>query len=48
MYVIDYALTPIETIDGPAPAGPVISTEARRSSGLTMHSAWRGSRTVAL
>lgn len=28
MYVIDYALTPIETIDGPAPAGPVISTEA--------------------
>ncbi|VVE71379.1 type III secretion system apparatus protein [Pandoraea anapnoica] len=28
MYVIDYALTPIETIDGPAPAGPVISAEA--------------------
>ncbi|UVA80386.1 hypothetical protein [Pandoraea commovens] len=27
MYVIDYALTPIETIDGPAPAGPVISAE---------------------
>ena len=25
MYVIDYALTPMETIDGPAPAGPVIS-----------------------
>lgn len=28
MYVIDYALTPIETIDGPAPAGSVISAEA--------------------
>ncbi|VVE00016.1 type III secretion system apparatus protein [Pandoraea aquatica] len=27
MYVVDYALTPIETIDGPAPAGPVISAE---------------------
>ncbi|VVE22701.1 type III secretion system apparatus protein [Pandoraea capi] len=27
MYVIDYALTPIETIDGPAPAGLVVSGE---------------------
>ena len=27
MYVIDFALTTIETIDGPAPAGPVISGE---------------------
>ncbi|APD11147.1 hypothetical protein UC34_25160 [Pandoraea vervacti] len=31
MYVIDYALTPVETIDGPAPAGPVISSEALAS-----------------
>lgn len=28
MYVIDFALTSIETIDGPAPMGPVISGEA--------------------
>ena len=28
MYVIDRALTAIETIEGPAPAGPVISGEA--------------------
>jgi flagellar biosynthesis/type III secretory pathway protein FliH len=38
MYVIDFALTSIETIDGPAPAGPVISGQTlarlREESGL--------------
>ncbi|VVE48458.1 hypothetical protein [Pandoraea anhela] len=38
MYVIDYALTPMETIAGPAPAGPVVSgdtlTRLREEAGL--------------
>ncbi|VVE47784.1 hypothetical protein [Pandoraea terrigena] len=28
MYVVDFAVTAIETMDGPAPAGPVISRQA--------------------
>ncbi len=31
MYVVDFALTSIETVEGPAPAGPVISASALES-----------------
>jgi hypothetical protein len=42
MYVVDFALTAIERIEGPAPAGPVVSREAleRLRTAGEQRSAW--------